>query len=64
MVADLIAVSILPSCMVEGFADTHNFPQARKIQGFALSMLQPLDEYKPSPDLFKVNIWPSTLLNG
>jgi hypothetical protein len=51
--------------MTEGFADTHNFPQGRKIQGFALSMLQPLDEYKPSPDLFKVKkTWCSTLLNG
>ncbi|KAJ7249045.1 hypothetical protein C8J57DRAFT_1522113 [Mycena rebaudengoi] len=28
---------------------------ARKIQGFALSMLQPLDEYKLSPDLFKAS---------
>ncbi|KAJ7695331.1 hypothetical protein B0H14DRAFT_3659077 [Mycena olivaceomarginata] len=28
---------------------------ARKIQGFVLSMLQPLDEYKPSPDLFKAS---------
>ncbi|KAJ7212779.1 hypothetical protein C8J57DRAFT_1733024 [Mycena rebaudengoi] len=27
--------------------------RGRKIQGFALSMLQPFDEYKPSPDLFK-----------
>ncbi|KAJ7251667.1 hypothetical protein C8J57DRAFT_1723099 [Mycena rebaudengoi] len=54
-IVDAIYNGVFPSEWHAVDAMVADLVRGRKIQGFALSMLQPLDEYKPSPDLFKTS---------
>ncbi|KAF7361092.1 CNVH-domain-containing protein [Mycena sanguinolenta] len=61
---DAIQTGVFPSEWREVDAMVAGLVMGRKIQSFKLNMLQPLDDYKPSPDLYEAGMYKAITLEG